>query len=158
MSLWPKLWEHFSTKGPCNYLFNKGADGLIHILKTTQFELEFSSQNQDQCVYSIDALAKATYDRMFKWMVTRINKTLDTEMQRQFFTVLENAGFEIFEVSFWQSGLDQKLQCATSPCQLTGLCFVLCLQFNSFEQLCIIFTNKKLQQFFNHHMEQEEYK
>ncbi|XP_061080576.1 myosin-16-like [Conger conger] len=94
-------------------------------------EFVTKSQTLDQCIYSIGALGKATYDRMFKWMVTRINKTLDTKMQRQYFIgVLDIAGFEIFE-------------------------------FNSFEQLCINFTNEKLQQFFNHHMfvlEQEEYK
>lgn len=60
-----------------------------------------SGQNQDQCVYSIGALAKAIYDRMFKWMVTRINRTLDTKMQRQYFIgVLDIAGFEIFDVRF----------------------------------------------------------
>ncbi|XP_068192218.1 myosin-16-like [Antennarius striatus] len=94
-------------------------------------EFVTKGQTQDQCVYSIGALAKAIYDRMFKWMVTHINKTLDTKMQREYFIgVLDIAGFEIFE-------------------------------FNSFEQLCINFTNEKLQQFFNHHMfvlEQEEYK
>ncbi|KAM6957857.1 myosin-16-like [Aplochiton taeniatus] len=94
-------------------------------------EFVTKGQNQDQCVYSIGALAKAVYDRMFKWMVLRINRTLDTKMQRQYFIgVLDIAGFEIFE-------------------------------YNSFEQLCINFTNEKLQQFFNHHMfvlEQEEYK
>ncbi|XP_042197192.1 myosin-16-like [Callorhinchus milii] len=89
------------------------------------------AQNVDQCSNSVGALGKAVYDKMFKWMVVRINKTLDTKMQRQHFIgVLDIAGFEIFE-------------------------------FNSFEQLCINFTNEKLQQFFNHHMfvlEQEEYK
>ena len=56
-------------------------------------------QNMEQCNNSIGALGKAVYDKMFKWLVVRINKTLDTKMQRQFFIgVLDIAGFEIFEV------------------------------------------------------------
>ncbi|NXY12051.1 MYH1B protein, partial [Pteruthius melanotis] len=85
-----------------------------------------------QKVYnSVGALAKAVYEKMFLWMVVRINEQLDTKQPRQYFIgVLDIAGFEIFD-------------------------------FNSLEQLCINFTNEKLQQFFNHHMfvlEQEEYK
>uniref|UniRef100_A0A8C4KL89 Myosin heavy chain 7B n=1 Tax=Dromaius novaehollandiae TaxID=8790 RepID=A0A8C4KL89_DRONO len=105
--------------------------GLLHPRVKVGNEYVTKGQNVEQVVYAVGALAKATYDRMFKWLVARINKTLDTKLARQFFIgVLDIAGFEIFE-------------------------------FNSFEQLCINFTNEKLQQFFNHHMfvlEQEEYK
>ncbi|NXP85105.1 MYH7 protein, partial [Passerina amoena] len=105
--------------------------GLLHPRVKVGNEYVTKGQNVEQVLYAVGALAKATYDRMFKWLVTRINKTLDTKLARQFFIgVLDIAGFEIFD-------------------------------FNSFEQLCINFTNEKLQQFFNHHMfvlEQEEYK
>ncbi|XP_060890208.1 myosin-7B-like [Labrus mixtus] len=88
-------------------------------------------QTVEQVNYAVAALAKATYDRMFKWLVSRINSSLYTALPRQYFIgVLDIAGFEIFE-------------------------------FNNFEQLCINYTNEKLQQYFNHHMfilEQEEYK
>ncbi|KAI3371643.1 hypothetical protein L3Q82_024209 [Scortum barcoo] len=94
-------------------------------------EFVTKGQTVPQVLNSVTALAKSIYERMFLWMVIRINQMLDTKQQRQFFIgVLDIAGFEIFD-------------------------------FNSMEQLCINFTNEKLQQFFNHHMfvlEQEEYK
>ncbi|XP_066140611.1 myosin heavy chain, muscle isoform X10 [Euwallacea fornicatus] len=93
---------------------------------------EFVTQgrNVNQVAYSVGAMSKAMFDRLFKYLVKKCNETLDTKQKRQHFIgVLDIAGFEIFD-------------------------------FNSFEQLCINFTNEKLQQFFNHHMfvlEQEEY-
>ncbi|XP_061118334.1 myosin heavy chain, fast skeletal muscle-like isoform X2 [Conger conger] len=94
-------------------------------------EFVTKGQTVPQVNNSVSALAKSIYERMFLWMVIRINQMLDTKQPRQFFIgVLDIAGFEIFD-------------------------------FNSMEQLCINFTNEKLQQFFNHHMfvlEQEEYK
>lgn len=57
-------------------------------------------QNKDQVVYSVAALSKALYAKMFSWLVARVNKTLDTKNKRQYFIgVLDIAGFEIFEVS-----------------------------------------------------------
>eukprot|EP00061_Rhincodon_typus_P018438 g47607.t1 len=115
------------------------------LITTNPYDFPFVSQgeitvpsidDQDELMatdvhYAVSALAKAVYDKMFLWMVSRINQQLETRQPRQYFIgVLDIAGFEIFE-------------------------------FNSLEQLCINFTNEKLQQFFNHHMfvlEQEEYK
>ncbi len=46
------------------------------------------------------ALCKSIYEKMFLWMVVRINEMLDTKQPRQFFIgVLDIAGFEIFDVS-----------------------------------------------------------
>ncbi|XP_053564589.1 myosin-4-like [Bombina bombina] len=88
-------------------------------------------QTVQQVYNNVGALGKSVYEKMFLWMVIRINQQLDTKQPRQHYIgVLDIAGFEIFD-------------------------------YNSLEQLCINFTNEKLQQFFNHHMfvlEQEEYK
>ncbi|XP_074539208.1 uncharacterized protein myh14 isoform X1 [Halichoeres trimaculatus] len=89
------------------------------------------AQTKEQADFAVEALAKATYERLFRWLVHRLNRALDRR-QRQgasFIGILDIAGFEIF-------------------------------QLNSFEQLCINYTNEKLQQLFNHTMfilEQEEY-
>ncbi|XP_078257696.1 myosin-4-like [Rhinoraja longicauda] len=94
-------------------------------------EFVTKGQTVQQVTNSVGALAKSIFEKMFLWMVVRINQQLDTKQARQYFIgVLDIAGFEIFD-------------------------------YNSLEQLCINFTNEKLQQFFNHHMfvlEQEEYK
>ncbi|KAI4896321.1 hypothetical protein NFI96_020537, partial [Prochilodus magdalenae] len=101
------------------------------------------AQTQEQAEFAVEALAKATYERMFRWLVMRINKALDKTKRQgaSFIGILDIAGFEIFEVKFWE-----RLEC--------------CSRLNSFEQLCINYTNEKLQQLFNHTMfilEQEEY-
>ncbi|CAF1027431.1 unnamed protein product [Rotaria sordida] len=90
------------------------------------------AQSKVQADFAVEAISKAIYERVFKWIVTRINKSLDRTKRQSssFIGILDIAGFEIF-------------------------------QSNSFEQLCINYTNEKLQQLFNHTMfvlEQEEYR
>ncbi len=52
---------------------------------------------------SVSALCKSVYEKMFLWMVIRINEMLNTTQPRQFFIgVLDIAGFEIFDVSMTQ--------------------------------------------------------
>merc|ERR1712106_271571 len=80
---------------------------------------------------AVGGIARAIYDRVFKWLIEKCNDTLidPTLKKANFCAVLDIAGFEIFE-------------------------------YNGFEQISINFVNEKLQQFFNHHMfvvEQEEY-
>ncbi len=64
-------------------------------------EFVVKGQNKEQVINSIGALAKSLYDRMFGWLVKRVNKTLDTKAKRNYYIgVLDIAGFEIFDVSY----------------------------------------------------------
>merc|ERR1719384_707902 len=88
-------------------------------------------QTCEQATNAVGGIARAIFDRVFKWLIDKCNETLvDATMKKSnFCAVLDIAGFEIFE-------------------------------YNGFEQISINFVNEKLQQFFNHHMfvvEQEEY-
>lgn len=85
----------------------------------------------DQAMYARDALAKGIYDRLFTWIVHKVNDSLSTKvrMKCSLMGLLDIYGFEIFQV-------------------------------NSFEQFCINYCNEKLQQLFIEltlKSEQEEY-
>ena len=48
----------------------------------------------------MEATAKALYERLFKWIVQKINKSLDRTRREgtSFIGILDIAGFEIFQV------------------------------------------------------------
>ncbi|XP_075436512.1 unconventional myosin-Id isoform X2 [Ascaphus truei] len=91
---------------------------------------------EKEAVYGRDAFVKAIYERLFCWIVTRINTVIDVRQQdvalqskNTVIGVLDIYGFEIFDN-------------------------------NSFEQFCINYCNEKLQQLFIQLVltqEQEEY-
>lgn len=91
-----------------------------------------SPLNRDLAIYARDALAKAVYDRLFTWLVSRINASLHADhiaKKNIVMGILDIYGFEVFKK-------------------------------NSFEQFCINFCNEKLQQLFIEltlKSEQEEY-
>ncbi|KAF9966262.1 hypothetical protein BGZ70_002847 [Mortierella alpina] len=90
------------------------------------------ARTDQQVLYSIEALSTALYERMFDSIISRINQAIDTP-GKKFTTFIGVLDIAGFEI----------------------------FEVNSFEQLCINYTNEKLQQFFNHHMfilEQDEYK
>ncbi|XP_061578237.1 myosin heavy chain, fast skeletal muscle-like isoform X2 [Cololabis saira] len=94
-------------------------------------EFVTKGQTVPQVNNAVTALAKSIYGRMFDWMVVRINQMLATKQARNHF-------IGVLDIAGFEI-----------------------FDFNTLEQLCINFTNEKLQQFFNHHMfvlEQEEYK
>lgn len=90
---------------------------------TARGEVMLKTHNTQQAEFGRDALAKAIYDRLFTWIIQRINKSIlvpGSTVHKRFnkvIGVLDIYGFEVFDS-------------------------------NSFEQFCINYCNEKLQQLF----------
>lgn len=86
-------------------------------------DVMMKSHDIQQAEFGRDALAKAIYDRLFTWIIGRINKSIEVRgnaVQKRLnkvIGVLDIYGFEVFDK-------------------------------NSFEQFCINYCNEKLQQLF----------
>ena len=92
---------------------------------TIRGETSMIPLNLSETTDSRDALAKALYDRLFNWIVEKLNQALHRDEQEHNKTksigILDIFGFEIFDK-------------------------------NLFEQFCINYANEKLQQHFNTHI------
>ncbi|THU70584.1 hypothetical protein C4D60_Mb08t26540 [Musa balbisiana] len=105
-------------------------NALIKRVMVTPEEVITRTLDPASAIVSRDGLAKTVYSRLFDWLVDKINVSI---------------------------GQDPNSKSLIGVLDIYGFESFKC---NSFEQLCINYTNEKLQQHFNQHvfkMEQEEY-
>ncbi|KAJ6146656.1 hypothetical protein N7497_008638 [Penicillium chrysogenum] len=124
-----------SVEKACHLLGIEAEDfvkGLLHPRVKAGREWVEKVQTPEQVRMGLDALSKGIYERGFGNLVDRINGQLGRSMASD-----DNYFIGVLDIAGFEI-----------------------FDNNGFEQLCINYTNEKLQQFFNHHMfvlEQEEY-
>ena len=74
------------------------------------------AQSKEQAEFAVEAIAKANYERMFKWLVQRINRSLDKTGRQgaSFIGILDIAGLVESLLKISKSFLKTNQTCSKS--------------------------------------------